>query len=171
MEHSYTNLGIITAIEIVDQLIYAKVKLIRNDVEIDDILIVSSMGISGTPKVGCHCIVVNTDCDTSKNYGHVIDLFDINSVNDGVVVYGRNGNKVLFMDNGNIDIVSEKNKITLKGDSIEITGNVKITGNLEVSGDSTLIGTGTKIANKTFLSHMHSGVLSGPGSTGGVVWQ
>lgn len=169
MENSYTNLGKILSIEIIDNQVFAKVELVRNGIQVDDVQIISSMGISGVPRVGCLCIVDNTDCNTSEYYGRAIDSFDIQSIEDGVVVYGRNGNKVLFMDNGNIDIVSDKNKITLKGNSIEITGNVKITGNLEVSGDSTLTGSGTTIAGKNFLSHIHKGVVSGPGTTGTVV--
>lgn len=169
MQGYYINLGKITNLEVNNDVIYAKVNLLRNDVEIDDVIITGSMGISGFPKIGMQCIVINTDCDTSRNYGFIIDLQYIHSIENGLVIYGKNENRVFFMDNGDIDIISKKNKITLKGNSVEITGDVKITGNLEVSGNSTLTGTGTTIAGKNFLSHTHSAVMPGGGVSGGVV--
>jgi phage gp45-like len=168
MQEYFTNIGKIISLELNNDVIYAKVALLRSEMEIDDVRIVSSFGISGYPTIGSQCIVINTDCDTSRSYGLIIDLEHITSDANGIVIYGKNDNKLYFMDNGNIDIVSNKNKITLKGNSVEITGDVKITGNLEVSGNSTLTGTGTTIAGKNFLSHTHSGVTPGGGVSGGV---
>ena len=59
-------------------------------------------------------------------------------------------------------------KIIFTSANSEFSGNVKILGNLEVLGTSTLTGT-TTIQSKPFLGHTHSGVTSGPGSTGPVV--
>lgn len=164
------SLADILSTEIIDNLIYAKVKLLRNNVIIDDVLLVNYKGISGEPQIASKCLVLNADENFTRYYGLAIDTSnELSTQKDAITLYGRGTNKVLFMDSGNIDIISDGNKITLKGNSIEITGNVKITGNLEVSGDSTLTGNGTTIAGKNFLTHTHSGVTAGGGVTGGVV--
>lgn len=164
------SLADILSTEIIDNLIYAKVRLLRNNIVIDDVLLLNSKGISAEPQIASKCLVLNADKNFTKYYGLAIDTSnELSTQKDAIIIYGRNDNKVLFMDNGNIDIISDTNKITLKGSSIEITGNVKITGNLEVTGNSTLTGNGTTIAGKNFLTHTHSGVTAGGGVTGGVV--
>ena len=102
MQGYFTNIGKIISLELNNGVIYAKVVLLRNEMEIDDVRIESSFGISGYPTIGSQCIVENTDCDTSRSYARIIDLEHIISHENAVVVYGKNDNKVYFMDNGNI---------------------------------------------------------------------
>lgn len=82
---------------------------------------------------------------------------------------------------GNKEITAAKVKITAP---VEITGNVTITGNTNITGNLGATGTGTiggaltsgaitspaaTIGGKPFATHTHSGVTSGPTSTGPVV--
>ena len=82
---------------------------------------------------------------------------------------------------GNKEITAAKVKITAP---VEITGNVTITGNTNITGNLGATGTGTiggalasgaitspaaTIGGKPFATHTHSGVTSGPGTTGPVV--
>ena len=81
-----------------------------------------------------------------------------------------NGYVEIDPDTGNMSIASfgalfiySQNKANITApNGIAITGNVKITGNLQVTG--TTIGNGVNLN-----THVHSGVQSGSGSSGGPV--
>lgn len=88
-------------------------------------------------------------------------------LNDSGDVVINNANNVQI--NSNTEINGD---LTLNG-NLTMTGNANITGNLTVTGSVTAatgaFTTGASIAGKDFITHVHSGVSSGPSNTGGVV--
>lgn len=165
----YNQTGKIISTEIIEQkFVYAKIKLTVSNLIIEDVIIKSPFGIVAPPTNGSVCIVSCNDQDTSQYYAEVIDTKFVNATENATCIYGKGGNYIFFMDNGDIEIKNATANIKLNGSNIEITGNVKITGNLQVTGNSTLTGNGTSIAGKTFISHTHSGVTAGGANTGGV---
>lgn len=66
------------------------------------------------------------------------------------------------------DLVIQKDDgtatIELGASTINVTSS-----NVNITGSNVVIGSNTKIDGKTFLSHTHSGVITGGGVTGGVV--
>jgi phage gp45-like len=128
------------------------------------------------PKIGTPCIV---SCVNNENnlWAWAINPDDVMRINEGEkVIFDKAGNKVYLKADGGILIetlqgsinVSSQGNINVNALNINITGNVNITGDLDVSGSSNLQGT-TIIETKPFLTHIHTGVVIGPDSTGGVV--
>lgn len=167
----YNQTGKIISTEIVEnKFVYAKIQLSISNLIIENVIVKNPFGITGQPVEGSVCIVSCNDQDTSQYFAEIIDTKFANMLPNATCVYGRGGNYVFFMENGDIEIKNKGANIKLTSSNIEITGNVKITGTLEVTGNSTLTGNGTSIAGKTFISHTHSGVTAGGANTGGVVW-
>lgn len=69
-----------------------------------------------------------------------------------------------------IDIADDQVTVTATKLVVNTTGDIDLTaqGNVNITGAQVNIGNATKIDNKTFLSHVHTGVQSGGSDTGPV---
>ncbi len=69
-----------------------------------------------------------------------------------------------------VDLSDDHVNITAPNVNVTCSGaaNVQAGGNVTVQGNQVTIGSATKIDGKTFLSHTHTGVLSGGATTGPV---
>lgn len=162
--------GTITKVYKEGNQVLLRVLICPSNIEIDDVVLVNQSKSNVYPNINTKCLIINPPSKNDDYYAFAFDAENANSVEEGeLCLYSNANNSLTFKANGDIDIKSNSNIIKLNSNGIEITGNVKITGNLEVSGNATLTGSGTTIAGKQFLTHIHSGVLSGPATTGGVV--
>ena len=65
------------------------------------------------------------------------------------------------------NVTINASQTTVNGD-FSVVGNSSVSGNSSVGGDFSAVGQGS-INGRDFMSHRHSGVESGPSSSGGVV--
>lgn len=78
-------------------------------------------------------------------------------------------------DDGTVAVSVKQDSLTLKQDSATISlsgGNIDMTaGTINITGTTAvnITSPGSTIDEIKFLTHIHSGVMSGPGTTGGVV--
>jgi phage baseplate assembly protein V len=141
----------------------------------EDVILCNGFASNSNPPVGTPCVVLAVNGDLYNKYAFPFNLEDAIRVHVGEkIIYTQYGSKIYLKKNGDIDITSTKNvnvtanETNITSPSMTLNGDVKINGSLIVSGNSTLTGAGTSIAGVTFLTHTHSGVTVGPGTTGPV---
>ena len=99
-------------------------------------------------------------------------------IGDTLVFNG--GTEIILKANGTT-VVNSPSKVTVNSPNVEInattvkinasstviSGDLSVSGNTTVAGNLGVSGQGS-IAGKDFITHTHSGVETGPGTTGGV---
>lgn len=96
------------------------------------------------------------------------------SFTDALVIVGfrHQANKISDYNSSNLEIHKGNAIITVADDKVEVTdGTAKITvtsGNITIQGGNININGTLSINGVPYLSHMHTGVTGGSGTTGGV---
>lgn len=155
------RIGQITAVRQKDAVLFVSIATPTSS-EPEIAYLTCEWGSAEYPTIGSACLIFACDGDFSRKFAIPFNNSDGQKVNVGEkMIFTPQGSKIYLKNDGSIEIIAAKQKISIVGD-------VSISGKLTVQGDADLKGTGTKIANKTFLTHTHSGVQSGPSNTGGV---
>lgn len=112
--------------------------------------------------------VVGIFSDDNEANGDSGDLFRATFKNGTVIEYDREANELkATLKAGGKATIEASGGITLKGDitldgGITLTGDITLNGDLLAQGNVTSLGAGAPV---TLSTHLHSGVLSGPGVT------
>lgn len=129
-------------------------------------------------KEGDSCLILFNDEDIDNWFTSGNKLSPntnrMHSLTDGFILVGmrNNANKVSNYLTNAINLRYNNSDISIYSDHIEITdGSCTITmsgGNITLEGSAININGNLSINGTPYLSHIHSGVTSGSGSTGGV---
>lgn len=103
---------------------------------------------------------VITNKETIADYDN--DAIEVRNA-DGTTKVTVKENSLKFLQ-GSASIEMSEGNITMQAGTINITGTTAV----NISSPATAIGTVTTIDEKPFLTHQHSGVTTGPGTSGGV---
>lgn len=151
-----------------------------------DVIVLWPYGMHGGPPVNSYAISFAFNGE-QENRAVMVYRPDLRPKNKkpGEVEFGNfvHGSTIFFDDDKNIVVNCENDQIvTIKGASIiNVTGDADITvggevnlttskltvdGDLEVTGDTTLGATVTSNGKDISDTHIHSGVTTGPGTSG-----
>ena len=90
---------------------------------------------------------------------------------DAIEIRSDDGTVAVSVKQDSLTLKQESATITLSGGNIDMSAaTINITGTeaVNITSPATAIGTVTTIDEKEFLTHQHSGVTTGPGTSGGV---
>lgn len=101
-----------------------------------------------------------TDKETIENYA--TDAIEIRSADNKTKVSVKENSLKLVQGNASMELTGDN--INMTAATINITGTTAV----NITSPATAVGSVTTIDAKAFLTHVHSGVLTGGSNTGGV---
>lgn len=122
-----------------------------------DAIMAENYGVHTSPPIGTPCLMITVNNDEANKF--VIPLSALTrpkGLQEGEAVFGnfKIGTTIKFDCDGNIIVTSNNNITVVAPGEINVTCPlVKFSGDIEVSG-------------KSFLNHVHGGVVSGGSNTG-----